>query len=564
MMPVAYGVLGGIPGSTPALMGTSTPLLAAQPAIAQVAPVGPALPTALPGGVQTALSGTPFSITPSPPLVILHQCKHIDRTSERAQCSAPLHLREHKRGHLAVACEANHQWVWCPECCDCGLGTRGCIMPAHWMERDSFDTGKRNHMQRHQNPQPGGPGAKRPAVNHREDRLASKKAALARLHGSGIDKGSTSFLTMVTQNPKSEDGQSSALVTTLSQAPQTTHIYQPGMIAATPNGQLVHIPPAPVAVAATPQPFAEVRQLRSDEVIVLDKCKHVDRKGSKALCSEPVKTRNHKRGYLAVTCEYGHQWVWCSYCCSCKRQGIGCSNPNHWMERDSFDTGRRNHMQRHLENYDADNDEEVGLLANPQVAAMPALAVPCLPAHAHVAHPGTLSLAGLAAPPTAAAAAAAMDQASLQSALVSQQIAAQAAAASHYLQGAAAMARYIRVAEDCGGSSSNSGTHSVVSNMDSEGKTVTVNLSASVQVAAMKDGEEKRSDSGVAMSAFSRVVSSHDSDRFMNQLIKPLNHAASQFSCEGSNVNSSYYCSSPRCISSNIHTESTHSQTPID
>ena len=26
---------------------------------------------------------------------------------------------------------------------------RGCIMPAHWMQRDAYDTGKRNHLQQH-------------------------------------------------------------------------------------------------------------------------------------------------------------------------------------------------------------------------------------------------------------------------------------------------------------------------------------------------------------------------------------------------------------------------------
>jgi len=41
-----------------------------------------------------------------------------------------------------VACNHNHQWVWCVHCCDCGLSTRGCIMPAHWMQRDAYDTGK--------------------------------------------------------------------------------------------------------------------------------------------------------------------------------------------------------------------------------------------------------------------------------------------------------------------------------------------------------------------------------------------------------------------------------------
>ena len=37
--------------------------------------------------------------------------------------------------------------------------------------------------------------------------------------------------------------------------------------------------------------------------------------------------------------------VWCSYCCNCKQRYIGCSHPNHWIERDSFDTGKRNHIQ---------------------------------------------------------------------------------------------------------------------------------------------------------------------------------------------------------------------------
>ena len=87
--------------------------------------------------------------SPSSPIVTLHQCKHIDRTTKRLQCSAALRLHAHKRGYLAVACDAGHQWVWCAHCCDCSLGMRGCIVSAHWMERDSFDTGTRNHMQRH-------------------------------------------------------------------------------------------------------------------------------------------------------------------------------------------------------------------------------------------------------------------------------------------------------------------------------------------------------------------------------------------------------------------------------
>ena len=108
---------------------------------------------------------------------LLNQCKHVDRTTSRMQCPAVLRIRAHKRGYLSVSCDAGHQWVWCAHCCDCSRslgaaacqvsaavstpacsckkrslqlqGARGCIIPAHWFERDSFDTGKHNHMQRH-------------------------------------------------------------------------------------------------------------------------------------------------------------------------------------------------------------------------------------------------------------------------------------------------------------------------------------------------------------------------------------------------------------------------------
>jgi len=47
------------------------------------------------------------------------------------------------------------------------------------------------------------------------------------------------------------------------------------------------------------------------------------------------------------------------------------------MERDSFDKGRRNHMQRHLENYDANHDKDGQLMAMmaPRQVAMPRLVV---------------------------------------------------------------------------------------------------------------------------------------------------------------------------------------------
>ena len=47
------------------------------------------------------------------------------------------------------------------------------------------------------------------------------------------------------------------------------------------------------------------------------------------------------------------------------------------MERDSFDTGRRNHMQRHPQNYDANHDKDGQLMAMmvPRQVAIPQLVV---------------------------------------------------------------------------------------------------------------------------------------------------------------------------------------------
>jgi len=81
---------------------------------------------------------------------MLPRCKHVDRTAQQKQCTHALMIRKHKRGYLCVECEgAGHQWVWCEHCCGCGKGVHGCSVASHWFERDSFDTGKRNHMQRH-------------------------------------------------------------------------------------------------------------------------------------------------------------------------------------------------------------------------------------------------------------------------------------------------------------------------------------------------------------------------------------------------------------------------------
>lgn len=73
---------------------------------------------------------------------LLPICKYVERSGDRKACCLPLHARSHKRGFIAVACMANHQWVWCEACCDCNGGGSGCANPLHWMERDSFDTGK--------------------------------------------------------------------------------------------------------------------------------------------------------------------------------------------------------------------------------------------------------------------------------------------------------------------------------------------------------------------------------------------------------------------------------------
>jgi hypothetical protein len=108
------------------------------------------------------------------------------------------------------------------------------------------------------------------------------------------------------------------------------------------------------------------------DVQILPNCKHVDRKQARQQCQGVMKIRPHKRGFLTVVCELGHQWVWCAYCCDCPGSGIGCVIAQHWMERDSFDTGKRNHMQRHLENYDAGRDADGALLArsDPRQVAM--------------------------------------------------------------------------------------------------------------------------------------------------------------------------------------------------
>jgi hypothetical protein len=89
--------------------------------------------------------------------------------------------------------------------------------------------------------------------------------------------------------------------------------------------------------------------------LMLKTCKFVSKRSGK-ICNGELSLAQHKRGYLAVSCTHGHQWVWCQHCCNCHPDSFqgqgqgkarGCSNSVHWFERDAFDTGRRNHMNRH-------------------------------------------------------------------------------------------------------------------------------------------------------------------------------------------------------------------------
>ncbi|KAJ1495099.1 hypothetical protein T484DRAFT_3629141 [Baffinella frigidus] len=88
--------------------------------------------------------------------------------------------------------------------------------------------------------------------------------------------------------------------------------------------------------------------------VLLPVCKFVS-KNTCVECADVPRVATHKRGYLACACAQGHQWVWCAKCCACPRPALivagaevrGCNNGAHWFERDAFDTGRRNHMNRH-------------------------------------------------------------------------------------------------------------------------------------------------------------------------------------------------------------------------
>jgi hypothetical protein len=121
-------------------------------------------------------------------------------------------------------------------------------------------------------------------------------------------------------------------------------------------------PPAAVSAASAPGALApaSVRQAISGasatagigSSVLLSTCKFVSKRTC-VECPDVPRSATHKRGYLACACSQGHQWVWCAKCCACPRpagaKGRGCNNAAHWFERDAFDTGRRNHMNRHQE-----------------------------------------------------------------------------------------------------------------------------------------------------------------------------------------------------------------------
>jgi hypothetical protein len=128
-----------------------------------------------------------------------------------------------------------------------------------------------------------------------------------------------------------------------------------------PKRRKLAVPQPPAAVSAACAPGASAppsaRQALSGasagvgSAVLLSTCKFVSKRTC-VKCPDVPRPATHKRGYLACACSQGHQWIWCAKCCACPRpagaQGRGCNNAAHWFERDAFDTGQRNHMNRHL------------------------------------------------------------------------------------------------------------------------------------------------------------------------------------------------------------------------
>ena len=214
-------------------------------------------------------------------------------------------------------------------------------MPGHWMERDSMDTGKRNHMQRHA-----------PSFVDRKRSRDGYALEDAVVEIPGIRRNAFHISSCRNVMP-----------------------IPPISLMPTALTTIVHTAPAAMTTVLQTVKTDELmaREAIASEIEILSRCKHVDRKRNREACPGALRIRNHKRGYLAVVCDRGHQWVWCSCCCDCERSGIGCGAAQHWMERDSFDTGRRNHMQRHVADYDANNDLDGAIMAElqPRQVAMP-------------------------------------------------------------------------------------------------------------------------------------------------------------------------------------------------
>ncbi|KAJ1485217.1 hypothetical protein T484DRAFT_1794445 [Baffinella frigidus] len=125
-------------------------IAAPQPPAALSAAAAPgAAAAAAPASVRQALGGA----SPASSSMLLSTCKFVSKRT-CVECPDVPRVATHKRGYLACACSQGHQWVWCAKCCACprpaGSKTRGCNNAAHWFERDAFDTGRRNHMNRHQ------------------------------------------------------------------------------------------------------------------------------------------------------------------------------------------------------------------------------------------------------------------------------------------------------------------------------------------------------------------------------------------------------------------------------
>jgi len=347
---------------------------------------------------------------------LLPVCKNVERSGERKACLLPLREKGHKRGYISVACSGGHQWVWCSSCCDCAKDGEGCTFSQHWFERDSFDTGKRNHMQRHNREgtfagpasaavaksphskrQRDPPSGESPAPMAKSRSTSTSRAAGAgtQAHGRVGEHGTrVSGPTTITESPpphghahhrgwgtrsaladahSSRNSIDSSLARTAEAVLSFSRHNHTGSFRERDGSPPQHGMTSSSSSSST-STGASPQLTFSGEIRVIQACKHMERKQKTSSCPCEVNIRLHKRGYLAVGCTAGHQYVWCSCCCDCRGgQGIGCSNPLHWTERDFFDTGKRNHMQRHQPDYDAVHDEHGTLMATifPRQVAMP-------------------------------------------------------------------------------------------------------------------------------------------------------------------------------------------------